>query len=82
LLAAGFEHATQPSSIDLNVVRLCFQVFLPGSSPRVFDKVLTPVVSSPIYDKSEYLLDVQKDEEEFRLGERLASEISTCGFLF
>ncbi|XP_071439667.1 proto-oncogene c-Rel-like isoform X2 [Hetaerina americana] len=47
----GFAHRSQPSSIDLNAVRLCFQVFLEGSERGKFNQPLTPVVSDPIYDK-------------------------------
>ncbi|XP_054714028.1 embryonic polarity protein dorsal-like [Uloborus diversus] len=43
----GFNH---PGSIDLNVVRLCFQVFIRGSD-NAFSFPLPPVVSDPIYDK-------------------------------
>ncbi|XP_075452303.1 proto-oncogene c-Rel [Ascaphus truei] len=34
---------------DLNVVRLCFQVFLPDEHGN-YTRILTPVVSNPIYD--------------------------------
>uniref|UniRef100_A0A1A9ZN75 RHD domain-containing protein n=1 Tax=Glossina pallidipes TaxID=7398 RepID=A0A1A9ZN75_GLOPL len=44
-----FAHKDQPSSIDLNVVRLCFQAFI-LSGPRQYKK-LTPVVSDPVYDR-------------------------------
>ncbi|XP_076672030.1 dorsal isoform X1 [Andrena cerasifolii] len=47
----GFEHKRQPTSIDLNAVRLCFQVFLEGSQKGKFNQALTPVVSDPIFDK-------------------------------
>ncbi|XP_006619741.1 embryonic polarity protein dorsal-like isoform X2 [Apis dorsata] len=47
----GFEHKRQPTSIDLNAVRLCFQVFLEGSQKRKFNVPLQPVVSDPIFDK-------------------------------
>ncbi|XP_029166122.1 embryonic polarity protein dorsal-like [Nylanderia fulva] len=47
----GFEHKRHPTSIDLNAVRLCFQVFLEGSQKGKFNKPLPPVVSDPIYDK-------------------------------
>ncbi|CAB0015508.1 unnamed protein product [Nesidiocoris tenuis] len=46
-----FNHKTQPSSIDLNAVRLCFQVFLEGPAPGKFTIPLPPVTSEPIYDK-------------------------------
>ncbi|XP_050084423.1 embryonic polarity protein dorsal isoform X2 [Anopheles aquasalis] len=47
----GFNHATEASSIDLNAVRLCFQVFLEGKTTGRFTEPLTPVVSDVIYDK-------------------------------
>lgn len=49
LLSAGFDHAQ--SNIDLNVVRLCFQVFLPNEQGKV-TRVVPPVVSQAIHDKS------------------------------
>lgn len=50
--AAGFHHKSQPGSIDLNSVRLCFQVFCEGPERGQFKVPLKPVVSEPIYDKS------------------------------
>lgn len=47
----GFSHRTQPGSIDLNAVRLCFQAFLEGPEPGKFTVPLMPVVSEPVYDK-------------------------------
>ncbi|KAK2580700.1 hypothetical protein KPH14_011330 [Odynerus spinipes] len=47
----GFEHKRQPTSIDLNAVRLCFQVFLEGTQKGKFNVPLPPVVSDPIFDK-------------------------------
>nr|XP_012232007.1 PREDICTED: embryonic polarity protein dorsal [Linepithema humile]XP_012232008.1 PREDICTED: embryonic polarity protein dorsal [Linepithema humile] len=47
----GFEHRRHPTNIDLNAVRLCFQVFLEGSQKGKFNKPLQPIVSDPIYDK-------------------------------
>ncbi|XP_050076801.1 embryonic polarity protein dorsal isoform X1 [Anopheles maculipalpis] len=47
----GFGHAKEPGSIDLNAVRLCFQVFLEGQQRGRFTEPLTPVVSDIIYDK-------------------------------
>ncbi|KFB39849.1 Dorsal isoform 1-B [Anopheles sinensis] len=47
----GFGHAKEPGSIDLNAVRLCFQVFLEGPTKGRFTEPLTPVVSDVIYDK-------------------------------
>ncbi|XP_046473587.1 dorsal protein isoform X2 [Neodiprion pinetum] len=47
----GFSHRTQPTGIDLNAVRLCFQVFLESTKKGKFSVALQPVVSDPIYDK-------------------------------
>ncbi|XP_046417904.1 proto-oncogene c-Rel-like isoform X2 [Neodiprion fabricii] len=47
----GFAHRTQPTGIDLNAVRLCFQVFLESTKKGKFSVALQPVVSDPIYDK-------------------------------
>ncbi|CAG7816780.1 unnamed protein product [Allacma fusca] len=47
----GFSHKTQPGSIDLNSVRLCFQVFLQGPERGQFKIPVKAVVSEPIYDK-------------------------------
>uniref|UniRef100_A0A1A9WBI7 RHD domain-containing protein n=1 Tax=Glossina brevipalpis TaxID=37001 RepID=A0A1A9WBI7_9MUSC len=47
----GFQHRFQPASIDLNSVRLCFQVFMEGEQKGRFTQPLPPVVSEPIYDK-------------------------------
>lgn len=51
--AAGFDHRSTPSTIDLNAVRLCFQVFLERTheGKTTFSLPLTPVVSDIIYDK-------------------------------
>ncbi|XP_075974644.1 transcription factor p65-like isoform X2 [Anticarsia gemmatalis] len=46
----GFSHMEHPQSIDLNAVRLCFQVFLPDANGRC-RRPLTPVVSDIIFDK-------------------------------
>lgn len=50
---AGFDHKSSLSSIDLNAVRLCFQVFLPKTREGIttFSHPLKPVVSNIIYDK-------------------------------
>lgn len=49
----GFDHKNQPTSIDLNAVRLCFQVYItnPAKGDNKFSVPLAPVVSDPIYDK-------------------------------
>nr|ADI72431.1 Rel/NF-kB [Haliotis discus discus] len=44
----GFNHGI--GQIDLNVVRLCFQVFLPDASGKI-TRVVPPVVSQAIHDK-------------------------------
>lgn len=46
----GFDHKRQLTSIDLNAVRLCFQVFTEGREGKI-NVPLQPVVSEPIYDK-------------------------------
>ncbi|XP_044005943.1 embryonic polarity protein dorsal-like [Aphidius gifuensis] len=47
---AGFEHKNSPNKIDLNSLRLCFQVFLIDEEET---KSLTPVVTNVIYNKSQ-----------------------------
>ncbi|XP_076314336.1 transcription factor p65-like isoform X3 [Tachypleus tridentatus] len=47
----GFDHKLQASNIDLNVVRLCFQVFIENPQTGKYTIPLPPVVSDPIYDK-------------------------------
>ena len=54
-MIAGFTHKDNQQSIDLNSVRLCFQVFLEGTEKGAFTFALRPVVSDPIYDKSKKL---------------------------
>jgi len=49
LFAAGYFRNV--SNIDLNSVRLCFQVFLPDANKK-FTHIVQPVVSQPIIDKS------------------------------
>jgi len=46
-------YMTDVEKLDLSAVRLCFQVFLPDSSNK-FSRVVRPVVSDPIIDKSQY----------------------------
>lgn len=50
-ISAGFSHRNQPTSIDLNSVRLCFQVFLEGDKKGKFTVPLQAVVSEPVFDK-------------------------------
>ncbi|XP_037083508.1 proto-oncogene c-Rel-like isoform X2 [Pollicipes pollicipes] len=47
----GFDHRLQPTTIDLNTVRLCFQVFVEGRERGKYVVPLKPVVSDAIYDK-------------------------------
>ena len=54
LLSAGFSHRDNPQSLDLNCVRLCFQVFLEGNEKGAFTFALKPIVSDVIYDKSKF----------------------------
>ena len=54
-LAAGFAHKTSPQNIDLNCVRLAFQVFLEGNEKGAFTFALKPVISDPIYDRSKII---------------------------
>ena len=42
-----FDHATK-GQIDLNAIRLCFQVFLTDRQPA---GILAPIVSEPIFDR-------------------------------
>ena len=52
IFLGGFSHKNNPQNIDLNCVRLAFQVFLEGNEKGAFTFALKPVVSDPIYDKS------------------------------
>lgn len=51
LHSAGFSHKNQASNIDLNVVRLCFQVFIEGPEKDKYTVPLPPVVCEAIFDK-------------------------------
>ncbi|KAF8795964.1 embryonic polarity protein dorsal-like isoform X2 [Argiope bruennichi] len=77
----GFSH---PGNIDLNVLRLCFQVFIRGPD-NAFSLPLSPVVSEPIYDKkamsdltimklSHYSAPVTGGTEVILLCDRVAKE--------
>ncbi|XP_074642294.1 embryonic polarity protein dorsal-like [Tubulanus polymorphus] len=46
---AGFD--IKANQVDLQTVRLCFQVFLPNQNTGQFSRILNPVVSTSIYDK-------------------------------
>lgn len=47
----GFDHASDPSSIDMKSVRLCFQVFLKSSDEDKYNIRLAPIVSEPVHNK-------------------------------
>lgn len=92
LFTEGFNHASQPSSIDLNAVRLCFQVFLKDPEGNNFNIPLPPVVSEPIYDKkamsdlvicklSRPCCNVAGGEEIILLCEKVFFCMATCNFL-
>ncbi|GFQ85823.1 embryonic polarity protein dorsal [Trichonephila clavata] len=77
----GFNH---PGSIDLNVLRLCFQVFIRGPD-NSFSMPLQAIVSEPIYDKkamsdltimklSHYSAPVTGGTEVILLCDRVAKE--------
>lgn len=46
------EQLLQTEEYDLNVVRLCFQVFLQDES-GCYSIALAPIISNPIYDNRE-----------------------------
>merc|ERR1711988_1000380 len=47
----GFGHVESPNSIDLNAVKLCFQVFLGNpKTPGKYTVILDPVISKPILE--------------------------------
>lgn len=46
----GYPATSAINNLDLNAVRLCFQVFLPDNSKK-FTVIVPPIVSQPIIDK-------------------------------
>lgn len=46
------EQLLQTEEYDLNVVRLCFQIYLQDET-GMYNTMLPPIVSNPIYDNSE-----------------------------
>ncbi|KAJ8673214.1 hypothetical protein QAD02_004476 [Eretmocerus hayati] len=81
----GYDHIRQPTTIDLNSVRLCFQAFIEGQEKGKFRVPLKPVVSDPIYDKkamsdlmicklSHYTASVAGGTEMVLLCEKVAKE--------
>lgn len=47
----GFNHASDPSNIDMKAICLCFQVFLKSTDDNKYNIPLTPIVFEPIYNK-------------------------------
>lgn len=47
----GFDHASDPSNIDMKAIRLCFQVFLKSLDENKYNIPLAPIVSEPIQNK-------------------------------
>lgn len=47
----GFDHVSDPSSINMKAIRLCFQVFLKSSDENKYNIPLAPIVSEPIHNK-------------------------------
>ncbi|XP_035207052.1 embryonic polarity protein dorsal-like isoform X1 [Stegodyphus dumicola] len=45
----GFSHHLEPNKINLNALRLCFQVFIPDANGKL-SIPLSPVISNPIFD--------------------------------
>ncbi|KAK9883830.1 hypothetical protein WA026_002027 [Henosepilachna vigintioctopunctata] len=60
--STGFNHKNDPNSINLNAVRLCFQVYLEGSISGDYCIPLQPKVSQPIYNKISDLFIVKLSE--------------------
>ena len=50
-ISATFEHKNQPTSIDINGVRLCFQGFIKEDMTNRFTIKLQPIVSEPIFNE-------------------------------
>lgn len=51
------EQLLQTEEYDLNVVRLCIQVYLQDENGQ-YSRALNPIVTNPIYDNSEWLSSV------------------------
>merc|ERR1712165_23740 len=71
----GFKHIENPQAIDLNAVRLCFQVFLEGKTPGKYTEILDPVVSRPVYDakakRELQILDISDTESPVEGGKKI-----------
>jgi len=72
----GFDHMNSPQAVDLNAVRLCFQVFLESSnSPGKYTVVLPPVMSKPIFDakakKTLQIMDISETSAPAEGGKKI-----------
>lgn len=70
----GFQHKNSPMKIDLNAVRLCFQVFIIGQK-GTFTKKLEPVLSTPVYDakakKDLQIIEISDDNSSVNGGRKI-----------
>jgi len=77
----GFDHVNNPNSIDLNAVKLCFQVFLENpATPGKYTVILPPICSKPIYDAKRSSREAENDSASRiipRQMERQQSSIQT-----
>merc|ERR1711892_507000 len=72
----GFGHADSSGSIDLNAVKLCFQVFLESpSTPGKFTIVVPPICSKPIFDakakKELHIMDISDNTAPVHGGKKI-----------
>merc|ERR1712226_371607 len=77
----GFDHINSPQSIDLNAVKLCFQVFLENpNQPGKYTVSLPAVCSQPIYDaKAKKTLQIMDISDTFGPEEGGKKIIILCG---
>ena len=75
----GFDHMNFPDTIDLNALRLCFQVFILGPDNK-FSIALNSVATNPIYDKKAFekpeILELSHDSASVAGGMKM---ILLCG---
>jgi len=76
----GFTHAESSGSIDLNAVKLCFQVFLENkNTPGKYTVILPPVCSRPIFDaKAKKELQIMDISDNFSHPEGQKKIIILC----
>merc|ERR1712038_2077797 len=72
----GFDHMNSPQAVDLNAVRLCFQVFLENSNqPGKYTVPLQPVCSKPIFDakakKTLQIMDISESSAPAEGGKKI-----------